>query len=108
MIRDQETLNILLHSVSRFVREQLVPIEEEVAETDTIPERIVAQMRELGLFGLSIPEEYGGLDLTMEEEVLFAFEIAKASPAFRSLIGTNNGIGSQGIVIDGTPEQKQK
>ncbi|TEA78908.1 acyl-CoA dehydrogenase family protein [Allopusillimonas ginsengisoli] len=108
MIRDQETLNILLHSVSRFVREQLVPVEEEVAETDTIPERIVAQMRELGLFGLSIPEEYGGLDLTMEEEVLFAFEIAKASPAFRSLIGTNNGIGSQGIVIDGTPEQKEK
>lgn len=108
MIRDQETLNILLHSVSRFVREQLVPIEDQVAESDSIPESVVAQMREMGLFGLSIPEEYGGLDLTMEEEVMFAFEIAQTSPAFRSLIGTNNGIGSQGIVIDGTPEQKQK
>ncbi len=108
MIRDQETLNILLHSVSRFVREQLIPIEDEIADTDTIPEAIIAQMRELGMFGLSIPEAYGGLELTMEEEVLFAFEIAKTSPAFRSLIGTNNGIGSQGIVIDGTPEQKQK
>ncbi|NYT35999.1 acyl-CoA dehydrogenase [Allopusillimonas soli] len=108
MIRDQETLNILLDSVSRFVREQLVPIEEQVAETDTIPETVVAQMRNLGLFGLSVPEQYGGLDLTMEEEVLFAFEIAKTSPAFRSLIGTNNGIGAQGIVIDGTPEQKAK
>ncbi|NYT84954.1 acyl-CoA dehydrogenase family protein [Pollutimonas harenae] len=108
MIKDQETLNMLLDSVSRFVREQLVPIEEEVAETDRIPEHVVSQMRELGLFGMTIPEQYGGLSLTMEEEVLFAFEIAKTSPAFRSLIGTNNGIGSQGIVIDGTEEQKQK
>jgi acyl-CoA dehydrogenase len=107
MIRDEETLNILLDSISRFVRQILVPNEAQVAETDTIPPAIVAQMRELGLFGLSIPEEYGGLELSMEEEVRVAFEIARTSPAFRSLIGTNNGIGSQGIVIDGTPEQKQ-
>jgi acyl-CoA dehydrogenase len=107
MIRDQETLTLLLDSVARFVREVLVPNENLVAETDEIPPAIVAQMRELGLFGLSIPEQYGGLQLTMEEEVRVAFEIARTSPAFRSLIGTNNGIGSQGIVIDGTPEQKQ-
>ncbi|MGK5080969.1 acyl-CoA dehydrogenase family protein [Janthinobacterium sp. HLX7-2] len=107
MIRDEETLNILLDSIARFVREVLVPNEALVAETDTIPPAIVAQMRELGLFGLSIPEEYGGLALSMEEEVRVAFEIARTSPAFRSLIGTNNGIGSQGIVIDGTEAQKQ-
>lgn len=107
MIRDEETLNILLDSISRFVREVLVPNENLVAETDTIPPAIVAQMRELGLFGLSIPEAYGGLQLSMEEEVRVAFEIARTSPAFRSLIGTNNGIGSQGIVIDGTEAQKQ-
>ncbi|MFL6707373.1 MAG: acyl-CoA dehydrogenase family protein [Massilia sp.] len=107
MIRDEETLSILLDSIARFVREVLVPAENEVAETDIIPPAIVAQMRELGLFGLSIPEQYGGLQLTMEEEVRVAFEIAHTSPAFRSLIGTNNGIGSQGIVIDGTEEQKQ-
>ena len=107
MIRDEETLNILLDSISRFVREVLVPNENLVAETDTIPPAIVAQMRELGLFGLSIPEAYGGLQLSMEEEVRVAFEIARTSPAFRSLIGTNNGIGSQGIVIDGTEEQKR-
>ncbi|SIT49835.1 Acyl-CoA dehydrogenase, short-chain specific [Paraburkholderia piptadeniae] len=107
MIRDQETLSILLDSLSRFVRERLVPAENEVAETDEIPAAIVSEMRELGLFGLSIPEEYGGLGLTMEEEVLAAFEIARTSPAFRSLIGTNNGIGSQGLVIDGTEEQKR-
>ncbi|MCA1858856.1 acyl-CoA dehydrogenase family protein [Janthinobacterium sp. HSC-3S05] len=107
MIRDEETLNILLDSITRFVREVLVPNEALVAETDTIPPAIVAQMRELGLFGLSIPEAYGGLELSMEEEVRVAFEIARTSPAFRSLIGTNNGIGSQGIVIDGTEAQKQ-
>ncbi|MQA40843.1 acyl-CoA dehydrogenase family protein [Rugamonas aquatica] len=106
MIRDQETLNILLDSIRRFVREQLVPNEQLVADTDQIPSTLVAQMRELGLFGLSIPEAYGGLGLTMEEEVLAAFEIARTSPAFRSLFGTNNGIGSQGILIDGTEEQK--
>ena len=107
MIRDRETMTVLLDTLSRFVRERLVPAENEVAETDQIPQDVVADMRELGLFGLCIPEEYGGLGLTMEEEVLVAFEIAKASPSFRSLIGTNNGIGSQGLIVDGTEEQKQ-
>lgn len=107
MIRDQETMTVLLDTLSRFVRERLVPAENEVAETDEIPQGVVADMRELGLFGLCIPEEYGGLGLTMEEEVLVAFEIAKASPSFRSLIGTNNGIGSQGLIVDGTEQQKR-
>lgn len=108
MIRDQETLQALVDTIARFVRERLVPIEAEVAENDAIPEDIVAEMRELGLFGLCLPEEYGGLGLTMEEEVRVAFELGRTSPAFRSMFGTNNGIGSQGIVIDGTPEQKAK
>ena len=108
MIRDKETLSMLLDGVARFVRERLVPIENLVAETDEIPEAIVQDMRDMGLFGLTVPEAYGGLNLTMEEEVLFAFEIAKTSPCFRSKIGTNNGIGAQGLVIDGTEAQKQK
>lgn len=107
MIRDPETLTLLLDTLSRFVRERLVPAEELVAETDEIPADIVEEMRDLGLFGLCIPEEYGGLGLTMEEEVLVAFEIAKTSPCFRSLIGTNNGIGSQGLIVDGTEAQKE-
>jgi acyl-CoA dehydrogenase len=106
MIRDQETITLLLDTLSRFVRERLIPAEHLVAETDEIPNDIVGEMRELGLFGLCIPEQYGGLGLTMEEEVLAAFEIAKTSPCFRSLIGTNNGIGSQGLIVDGTEEQK--
>ena len=66
MIRDQETLNLLKDSIARFVREVLIPNEDLVAETDAIPTPIVGQMRELGLFGLCIPEEYGGLALSME------------------------------------------
>ncbi len=108
MIRDPQTLNMLIDSVARFVRTRLVPAEPTVAETDEIPAELIHAMRELGLFGLAIPEEFGGLGLTMEEEVSVAFELAWTSPAFRSLIGTNNGIGSQGLIIDGTPEQKQK
>ncbi|NML35021.1 acyl-CoA dehydrogenase family protein [Paraburkholderia antibiotica] len=108
MIRDQETMNVLLDNVARFVRERLVPNEERVAETDEIPAEIVDDMKALGLFGLTIPEQYGGLDLTMEEEVLVMFEMGKTSPAFRSIFGTTVGIGSQGIVIDGTDEQKAK
>ena len=108
MIRDPQTLTMLIDSVARFVRTRLVPAEPIVAETDEIPAELIHDMRELGLFGLAIPEEFGGLGLTMEEEVRVAFELAWTSPAFRSLIGTNNGIGSQGLIIDGTPEQKQK
>ena len=107
MIRDQETLNILLNSLSRFVRERLMPNESRVAETDKIPDAIVQEMKALGLFGFTIPEQYGGLGLTMEEEVMVAFELGQTSPAFRSLIGTNNGIGSQGILMDGTDAQKE-
>ena len=108
MIRDPESHRLLLDTVERFVRERLIPAENEVAETDAIPEPIIAAMREIGLFGLTVPEEFGGFGLTMEEEVEVTFALTRASPAFRSIMGTNNGIGAQGIVIDGTPEQKEK
>ncbi len=108
MIRDQEVLNQLVDTIHRFVRDRLIPAEQSVAENDAIPEDIAREMKEMGLFGLSIPEEYGGLGLTMEEEALVAFEIGHTSLAFRSFFGTNNGIGAQGILIDGTEEQKQK
>ncbi len=108
MIRDPEIMDGLLDSVRRFVRERLVPAEEVVAETDAIPDDIVRDMKELGLFGLTIPESYGGLGLTMEEEALVMFELCQTAPAFRSLIGTTVGIGSQGILMDGTPEQKDR
>lgn len=108
MIRDKEVLDHIVQTVRQFVNNQLIPKEDWVAENDRLPEEIISQMRELGLFGLTIPEEYGGLGVTMEEEVTLAFELGRTSPAFRSLIGTNNGIGSSGLVIDGTEEQKRK
>ncbi len=108
MIRDAESFGLLLDTIRRFVRERLIPREREVVELDDIPADILAAMREMGLFGLTVPEEYGGLGLTMEEEVLVSMELCRASPAFRSIAGTNNGIGAQGIVIDGTEEQKRR
>ncbi len=108
MALDSETFDQLIDTVRRFVAERLIPIEAQVAENDEVPEEIVQAMRELGLFGLSIPEEFGGLGLSVEEEVRVVFELGYTSPAFRSVFGTNTGIGSQGIVIDGTEEQKQK
>ena len=108
MIRDKDVLNQITDTIRQFVNNQLIPMEHWVAENDRLPDDIISQMRELGLFGLTIPEEYGGLGVTMEEEVTLAFELGRTSPAFRSLIGTNNGIGSSGLVIDGTEAQKQK
>jgi acyl-CoA dehydrogenase len=108
MIRDHEAIHAFLEQIRRFVREALVPRESEIAETDRIPEDILAGMRALGLFGMSIPEAYDGLGMTMEEEVLAAFELGRTSPAFRSAIGTNNGIGSQGLLMDGTEAQKRR
>jgi len=108
MIRDPESFGILLDTISRLVREKLIPRERDVVETDLIPDDVLAEMRRMGLFGLTIPEEFGGLGLTGEEEMLTTMALCYAAPAFRSIIGTNNGIGSRGIVIDGTDEQKQK
>lgn len=105
---DESDLQSLLEAVARFVRERLRPLEHQVAAEDAIPPEVHREFREMGLFGLSIPAEYGGLGLTMEEEVRVAFELGRTSPAFRSLIGTNNGIGSQGILMAGTAEQKQR
>jgi acyl-CoA dehydrogenase len=108
MALDAETRTQLIDTVRRFVREECVPIEAKVSEEDRVPDSVIAGMRELGLFGLSIPTEHGGLGLTMEEEVLVCFELGQTSPAFRSVIGTNVGIGSQGVVMFGTDAQKKE
>ncbi len=106
MALDPETLAQLLSTVRRFVNERLIPLEAQVAEEDRMPLKLVQEMRELGLFGLTIPEQYGGLGLNTVEECQVVMELGRAAPAFRSVIGTNNGIGSQGLVMDGTEAQK--
>lgn len=106
MALDPETFNQLLETIRRFVRERLRPLEGEVEANDAIPEDVVEEMKAMGLFGLSIAPEYGGIGLTMSEEVRVAFELGGTTPAFRSTFGTNVGIGSQGVAIAGTDEQK--
>ncbi|MBV1934830.1 MAG: acyl-CoA dehydrogenase family protein, partial [Parvibaculaceae bacterium] len=77
MALDLETRDQLLSTIRRFVEERLIPLEAQVSENDEVPAEIVQEMRELGLFGISIPVEYGGLGLTMEEECLVLFELGR-------------------------------
>lgn len=106
MALDPETFDQLIDTIRRFVRERLRPLEGEVEANDAIPAEVIEEMKAMGLFGLSIAPEYGGIGLTMSEEVRVVIELGGTTPAFRSAIGTNVGIGSQGVAIAGTDEQK--
>ncbi|MBL8556641.1 MAG: acyl-CoA dehydrogenase family protein [Phenylobacterium sp.] len=108
MALDAETRDQLIDTVRRFVTERLRPLEAKVAEDDAMPDEVIEEMKGLGLFGLSIPEQYGGLDLSMEDECLVGVELGRTSPAFRSAFGTNVGIGSQALCMFGTEAQKEK
>jgi len=103
-----ENLRMMVETVRRFLKQDLEPISKQVEEEDRIPDDVVQKMRELGLFGLGIPEEFGGLGLGCLGECLVYEILGQANACFRTRIGTNNGIGSQGIVLDGTPAQKQR
>ncbi len=103
-----ENLRLMRDTARRFVKNELEPISQQVEEEEKIPENVVQKMREMGFFGLSIPEEYGGMGLGTLGECVMNEEFGKTNVCFRSRFGTNNGIGSQGILIDGTAEQKQK
>lgn len=105
---DAEDFAQIRAAVRAFIREQVVPAEAEIDETDAIPQRLRRQAAEMGLFGYALPERFGGLECTMTEEVHLAMEMGYASPAFRSMVGTNNGIAGQVLVNFGTPEQQQR
>ncbi|MBO2460147.1 acyl-CoA dehydrogenase family protein [Actinomadura violacea] len=96
----------VLKAVRSFVRDEVVPREEEIEETDEIPEPLRRTSRDMGLFGYALPEEYGGLGLSLSEEVRLVFELGYTSPAFRSMFGTSNGIAGQVLVNSGTDGQK--
>ncbi|KCZ55094.1 acyl-CoA dehydrogenase [Hyphomonas beringensis] len=108
MAFDAEIRAALIEQVRRFVTEKCVPIEAKVGDEDEVPQDVVDEMKNLGLFGIAVPEEYGGLALDMETEALVAMELGQTSPAFRSVAGTNIGIGSQALVLFGTDAQKEK
>jgi acyl-CoA dehydrogenase len=96
----------VLEAVRTFVRKEVLPAEDLIEETDAIPDAIRAKAAEMGLFGYALPEEYGGLGLSMSEEVRLAMEVGYTTPAFRSMFGTNNGIAGQVLVNFGTDQQK--
>lgn len=104
----EQTLELLVEAARRFAREVLVPAEPDVEEANEIPPHVVRGLKELGLFGMTVPEEYGGLALSMYEEVRLVFEICYAQPAFRSYFGTTNGVGTLGIINYGTEAQKRR
>ncbi|MEQ8897718.1 MAG: acyl-CoA dehydrogenase family protein [Roseovarius sp.] len=104
---NQKTFEETLIGLRTWVREVAIPAEGEVVARDEVPEALVEEMREQGYFGWSIPAEYGGAGYTTEQLALLNMEIAQASTAFRARSGTNTGIGTEGLVQDGTEEQKQ-
>jgi acyl-CoA dehydrogenase len=104
---ENEEFEAVLDAVRTFIRREVVPAEDEIEETDRIPDRLKKQAAEMGLFGYAIPEEHGGMGFTMLEEVRLAMELGWTTPSFRSMFGTNNGIAGQVLVNFGTDEQKQ-
>jgi acyl-CoA dehydrogenase len=104
---DAEDFRQVRDAVRQLVREAVVPREEQIEDEDRIPDDLRARAAEMGLFGYALPEEYGGLGVTMAEDVELAFEFGYTTPAFRSLFGTNNGIAGQVIARFGRAEQKK-
>ena len=98
----------ILQATRAFVRERVVPRENEILANDEIPADIRAAAQEMGLFGYAIPQEWGGLGLDLTQDVELAMELGYTSLAVRSMFGTNNGIAGQVLVNYGTDEQKKK
>src|ERR671920_49808 len=94
-------------AVRQLVRESVVPREEQIEDEDRIPDDLRARAAEMGLFGYALPEEHGGLGVSMAEDVELAFEFGYTTPTSRSLFGTNNGIAGQVIARFGSDEQKK-
>ena len=108
MIRDPQAFEIYLSRLRHFVRNRLVPREVEVESLNVVPADLVDEMAQIGLFGFSIPEVYGGAGMSTEELVLAAIELSQASVAFRARVGTNTGIGSEALVLEGNETQKKR
>jgi acyl-CoA dehydrogenase len=105
---NQTDFDELLSLLRGFVRREVLPAEAGIDETDEIPDRLITQAKEMGLYGYALPAEYGGLGLSVTQQVRVAIELGYASPAFRSLFGTNNGIAGQVLVLAGTAEQRKQ
>ena len=107
MVSETE-FNELIELLRDFIRREVMPAEAGIDESDEIPARLIAQAKEMGLYGYALPSEYGGLGLSVRQQVLLTIELGYTSPAFRSLFGTNNGIAGQVLVMGGTDSQRKQ
>ena len=105
---ESDEFEAVLVAVRTFVRKDVVAAEDEIEETDRIPDRLREQAKSMGLFGYMIPEEHGGLGMSEYEDARMAMEFGWTAPSFRSMFGTNNGIAGQVLVNAGTERQKQR
>jgi acyl-CoA dehydrogenase len=104
----QTEFDQLLDLLRGFIRREVMPAEAAIDESDEIPARLIAQAKEMGLYGYALPTEYGGLGLSVGQQVRVTIELGYACPAFRSLFGTNNGIAGQVLVLAGTDQQRKQ
>ena len=104
----QTEFDQLLDLLRAFIRREVMPAEAGIDESDEIPPRLIEQAKEMGLYGYALPAEYGGLGLSVEQQVRVTIELGYTCPAFRSLFGTNNGIAGQVIVMAGTEQQRKQ
>jgi len=105
-VRESDLVEVLA-TVRRFVRDRVVPAEAAIEDSDAIPQSLREQAADMGLYGFAIPEEYGGLGLSMAQEVRLVFELGYTTPAFRSMFGTNNGIAGH-VLLEGADEEQRK
>jgi len=105
---DDADLGAVLSSARDLVRNRVIPHEAEIDATDEMPAGLREEAARMGLFGFAIPEEYGGLGLSMAQEVRLVMELGYTTPAFRSMFGTNNGIAGHVLLEGGTQEQKER
>ena len=97
----------IIEMVRQFVDEQIIPQAEHYDSADEFPEPIVAQMRELGLFGVTIPESYGGMELDLTTYAMIVEELSRGWISISGIVNTHF-IGSYLLMKFGTEEQRQK
>ena len=95
-------------SIRDFIDNVVDPLADQIDREDRIPEHLMKMSKEMGLFGLSIPAEYGGTGIDMVGKCSLFEEIGRTSNGYMTVIGAHTGIGSVGIVELGTEEQKRK
>lgn len=97
----------LQEAVRALTDDVLIPAEDQMVADGRVSERSLAALRDLGLFGMTLPREHGGLGLGMEEQVRLTFEFTRASAVYRSHLSTTFGLVSRVLVDYGTPEQQR-